>query len=72
MAETNSVSPAPNASETSRSHSICTASSRSCLSYLAIEHERDARYRQQQPAVWQESNQGATWVFTADVCGMTG
>jgi outer membrane protein assembly factor BamB len=25
-----------------------------------------------QPAVWQESNQGATWVFTADICGMTG
>ncbi len=25
-----------------------------------------------QPAVWQESKQGATWVFTADTCGMTG
>jgi outer membrane protein assembly factor BamB len=25
-----------------------------------------------QPAVWQEPKQGATWVFTADTCGMTG
>jgi outer membrane protein assembly factor BamB len=25
-----------------------------------------------QPAVWQESAQGATWVFTADYCGLTG
>jgi outer membrane protein assembly factor BamB len=25
-----------------------------------------------QPAVWQESNQGTTWVFTADYCGLTG
>jgi len=24
-----------------------------------------------QPAVWQESAQGATWVFTADTCGLT-
>jgi outer membrane protein assembly factor BamB len=25
-----------------------------------------------QPAVWQDSNQGATWIFTADTCGMAG